>query len=49
MACRHFGNILSGTVISTLIYAALTAANNIPLGAKADTPESLEGVSYLIV
>ena len=27
MACRHFGNILSGTVISTLIYAALTAAN----------------------
>ena len=28
MACRHFGNILSGTVISTLIYAALTAANN---------------------
>lgn len=28
MACRHFGNILSGTVISTLIYAALTAANH---------------------
>ena len=28
MACRHFGNILSGTVISTLIYAALTAANS---------------------
>ena len=27
MACRHFGNILSGTVIGTLIYAALTAAN----------------------
>ena len=27
MACRHFGNILSGSVISTLIYAALTAAN----------------------
>lgn len=25
MACRHFGNILSGTVISTLIYGALTA------------------------
>ena len=33
MACRHFGNILSGTVISTLIYAALTAANNALLGA----------------
>lgn len=28
MSCRHFGNILSGTVISALIYAALTAANN---------------------
>ena len=28
MACRHFGNILSGTVISTLIYATLTAANS---------------------
>lgn len=27
MACRHFGNILSGTVVGTLIYAALTAAN----------------------
>ena len=28
MACRHFGNILSGSVISTLIYAALTTANH---------------------
>lgn len=28
MACRHFGNILSGTVISALIYAAMTAASN---------------------
>lgn len=27
MACRHFGNILSGTVISALIYAALTTAS----------------------
>ena len=33
MACRHFVNILSGTVISTLIYAALTAANNALFGA----------------
>ena len=33
MACRHFGNILSGTVISTLISAALTAANNALFGA----------------
>ena len=27
MACRHFGNILSGTVIGTLIYAALATAS----------------------
>ena len=27
MACRHFGNILSGTVIGALIYAALTTAS----------------------
>jgi len=33
MACRHFGNILSGTVISALIYGALTAATNGILGA----------------
>ena len=33
MACRHFGNILSGTVISTLIYAALTVATNVLFGA----------------
>ena len=33
MACRHFGNILSGSVISALIYAALTAANNALFGA----------------
>lgn len=32
MACRHFGNILSGTVISTLIYGALTAANSALFG-----------------
>jgi F-type H+-transporting ATPase subunit a len=28
MACRHFGNILAGTVISTLIYSALTVASH---------------------
>ena len=33
MACRHFGNILSGTVISALISAALTAASNALFGA----------------
>ena len=32
MACRHFGNILSGTVISALIYAALVAGNNALFG-----------------
>ncbi len=29
--------------------AALTAANNLPVGTAADTSESLEGVGYLIV
>lgn len=33
MACRHFGNILSGTVISALIYGALTAATHSLMGA----------------
>ena len=33
MACRHFGNIMSGTVISALIYAALTVASNALFGA----------------
>ena len=37
MACRHFGNILSGTVISTLIYAALVAANNALFGVLGST------------
>jgi len=32
MACRHFGNILSGTVISALVYAALVAGNNALFG-----------------
>ena len=33
MACRHFGNILSGTVISALVYAALTVASSALFGA----------------
>ena len=33
MACRHFGNILSGTVINALIYGALTAASSLLFGA----------------
>ena len=32
MACRHFGNILSGTVINTLIYAAMTVATSALFG-----------------
>lgn len=32
MAFRHFGNIVSGMVISTLIYAALTVANQALFG-----------------
>lgn len=32
MACRHFGNILSGTVISALIYGALTTLSYSLLG-----------------
>lgn len=32
MACRHFGNILSGVVISGLIYAALGVASSALLG-----------------
>ena len=35
MACRHFGNILSGTVISALIYGALTTATHALLGAMS--------------
>ena len=32
MAFRHFGNIVSGYVISTLVYAALAAANRLMFG-----------------
>ncbi|MBR2188944.1 MAG: F0F1 ATP synthase subunit A [Eubacterium sp.] len=32
MACRHFGNILSGIVINTLIYTALALASSAILG-----------------
>ena len=32
MACRHFGNILSGVVINGLIYAALAVASAAILG-----------------
>ena len=32
MAFRHFGNIVSGGVITTLLYAALTVANHVLFG-----------------
>ena len=32
MACRHFGNILSGVVISGLIYASLAIASSALFG-----------------
>lgn len=32
MACRHFGNILSGVVISTLVYGALAVASSALFG-----------------
>ena len=38
MACRHFGNILSGTVISALIYGSLTAASYALFGALGPSP-----------
>ena len=37
MACRHFGNILSGTVINALIYGALTALSSAVFGALGST------------
>ena len=47
MACRHFGNILSGTVISTLIYAALTAASNALFGALGSSLLVAIGVTFI--
>ena len=47
MACRHFGNILSGTVISALIYAALTAANNALFGALGSSLWVAAGVTLI--
>jgi len=47
MACRHFGNILSGTVISTLVYAALTAASNALFGALGSSLLVAIGVTLI--
>ena len=38
MACRHFGNILSGMVISALLYGALTALSHGLLMAIGENP-----------
>lgn len=52
MACRHFGNILSGTVISALIYGSLTAASyglmNL-LGSSVVVALAVAGVGALLV
>ena len=47
MACRHFGNILSGTVINALIYAALTAASSALFGALGSSLLVATGVTLI--
>lgn len=37
MAFRHFGNVVSGTVITTLVYAALAAASTAAIGLLSGT------------
>ena len=52
MACRHFGNILSGTVISALIYGALTALSHSLLGLIGRNPLAallLIGISAALI
>ena len=44
MACRHFGNILSGVVINGLIYAALAVINGLIYGALAVASSALLGL-----
>ena len=47
MACRHFGNILSGTVINALIYGALTALSNAVFGALGSSLVVAIGVALV--
>ena len=47
MACRHFGNILSGTVISALIYGALTVASSALFGALGSSLWVATGVMLI--
>lgn len=50
MAFRHFGNIVSGTVISTLVYAALAALNQAVFGwLPGVLGEILGGIPFLQV
>ena len=50
MACRHFGNILSGLVINSLIYAALAAASAALFGLLPGVlGEVLSGIPFLDV
>ena len=50
MACRHFGNILSGLVINSLIYAALAAASAALFGLiPGVVGEFLSGIPFLDV
>jgi len=50
MAFRHFGNILSGTVVSALIYAALTAASKALFGLiPGAVGQALSHVPFLAV
>lgn len=54
MACRHFGNILSGTVISALLYGALTALSHGMLTAIGESPViavvlTVLGVVFVII
>ncbi len=50
MAFRHFGNIVSGGVITTLLYAALTVANHALFGwLPGVLGDFLAGVPFLTV
>jgi F-type H+-transporting ATPase subunit a len=50
MAFRHFGNIVSGAVITTLVYWALTVANRALFGwLPGVIGEFLSGVPFLTV
>lgn len=47
LACRHFGNILSGTVIGTLVYASLSAASTALFAAMGSSFHAAAAVMTL--